>query len=159
MSKVYKVNGLSEALNKAFKEDDQVLVEQFIQGREFSIGVVKLNGHIKVLPPTEIISSKDFFDYEAKYTPGASKEITPADLSLEKNGEIAEIVTQVYMRLNCRGMVRIDFILLDTTDEFYFIEVNTTPGQSSASLIPQQVRAAGMDLGEFYGSLITNRWS
>lgn len=154
MSKVYKINGLNEALTKAFKEDDQVLVEQFIQGREFSIGVVRLNGQIKVLPPTEIISSKDFFDYEAKYTPGASQEITPADLPFEKNSEIADIVTQVYIRLNCRGMVRIDFILLEGTNEFYFIEVNTTPGQSSASLIPQQVRAAGMDLGDFYGALI-----
>jgi D-alanine-D-alanine ligase len=154
MSKVYKISGLSDALNKAFKEDDQVLVEQFIQGREFSIGVARINGHIQVLPATEIISSKDFFDYEAKYTAGASQEITPADLSYDKNAEIADIVTQVYMRLNCRGMVRIDFILLEANQDFYFIEVNTTPGQSAASLIPQQVRAAGMHLGEFYGSLI-----
>ncbi len=154
MSKVYKISGLPDALNKAFKEDDQVLVEQFIQGREFSIGVARINGHIQVLPATEIISSKDFFDYEAKYTPGASKEITPADLSGEKNAEIADIVTQIYLRLNCRGMVRIDFILLEGTNQFYFIEVNTTPGQSAASLIPQQVRAAGMHLGEFYGALI-----
>ena len=154
MSKVYKISGLAEALNKAFKEDDQVLVEQFIQGREFSIGIARLNGHITVLPATEIITSKDFFDYEAKYTAGASKEITPADLSDDKNAEIADIVTQIYLRLNCRGMVRVDFILLDSTNEFYFIEINTTPGQSAASLIPQQVRAAGRDVGEFYGQLI-----
>jgi len=154
MSKVYKITGLSEAINKAFKEDDQVLVEQFVEGREFSIGIARINGHIQVLPATEIKSTKDFFDYEAKYTPGASEEITPADIPGEKMLEISEIVTQAYMRLNCRGMVRIDFILLGATNDFYFIEVNTTPGQSAASLIPQQVRAAGMDVGEFYGALI-----
>lgn len=154
MTKVYNAAGLPEAFEKAFKEDDQILVEEFIKGREFSIGIVRLHGKIKVLPATEIISSKDFFDYEAKYTPGVSKEITPADLSAEQNEKIAEIVTEVYLRLNCRGMVRVDFILLENTGEFYFIEINTTPGQSANSLIPQQVRAAGMNLGEFYGDLI-----
>jgi D-alanine-D-alanine ligase len=154
MSKVHNVAALPEALEKAFNEDDQVLVEEFIKGREFSIGIARLNGHLKVLPATEIITSKEFFDYEAKYTAGVSEEITPADLSPEKNTEIAEIVTEIYLRLNCKGMVRIDFILQENTNDFYFIEVNTTPGQSAASLIPQQVRAAGMDVGEFYGTLV-----
>jgi len=155
MSKVHNVAGLHDAFERAFKEDNQILVEEFIQGREFSIGVVRLDGHITVLPATEIISKKEFFDYEAKYTPGASEEITPADISPKKNEQIAEIVTEIYLRLNCKGMVRIDFILLDGTNDFYFIEVNTTPGQSAASLIPQQVRAAGMNLMEFYGKLIS----
>jgi len=141
-------------LDKAFHEDDQVLVEEFIKGREFSIGVARLKGHITVLPATEIISSKDFFDYEAKYTPGVSKEITPADLSAEQNELVHSIVTEVYLRLNCKGMVRIDFIFEETSGNFYFIEVNTTPGQSASSLVPQQVRAAGMNVGEFYGELI-----
>jgi D-alanine-D-alanine ligase len=154
MSKVQNAAGLPDALKKAFNEDDQVLVEEFIKGREFSIGVARLKGKIIVLPATEIITSKEFFDYEAKYSPGVSKEITPADLPAAKSAEIAEIVTEVYLRLNCKGMVRIDFILLDGTDEFYFIEVNTTPGQSAASLIPQQVRAAGMSLPDFYSELI-----
>jgi len=154
MSKVYNAAGLPDALKKAFNEDNQILVEEFIKGREFSIGVARLHGSIKVLPATEIISSKDFFDYEAKYTDGISQEITPADLPPSKNEEIAAIVTEIYLRLNCKGMVRIDFILLEGTLDFYFIEVNTTPGQSAASLIPQQVRAAGMDLMEFYGELI-----
>ncbi|BAU54847.1 D-alanine--D-alanine ligase [Mucilaginibacter gotjawali] len=154
MSKVYNVAGLPEALQKAFHEDDQILVEEFIKGREFSIGVARLNGKITVLPATEIISSKDFFDYEAKYSPGVTEEITPANLPAEKIDQIAGIVTEVYLRLNCKGMVRIDFILLESTEDFYFIEVNTTPGQSAASLIPQQVRAAGMDLMEFYGELV-----
>ncbi len=154
MSKVYNVAGLPDAIKKAFNEDDQILVEEFIKGREFSVGVARLHGNIKVLPVTEIISSKDFFDYEAKYSPGISEEITPADLPPAKIEEIAEIVSEIYLRLNCKGMVRIDFILLEGSSDFYFIEVNTTPGQSAASLIPQQVRAAGMDLMEFYGELI-----
>jgi D-alanine-D-alanine ligase len=154
MSKVQNAAALPDALKKAFNEDDQVLVEEFIKGREFSIGVARLKGKITVLPATEIITSKEFFDYEAKYSPGVSKEITPADLPAAKSAEIAEIVTEIYLRLNCKGMVRIDFILLDGTDEFYFIEVNTTPGQSAASLIPQQVRAAGMNLPDFYSELI-----
>jgi D-alanine-D-alanine ligase len=154
MSKVHNLAGLHDAFERAFKEDHEVLVEEFIKGREFSIGLARLDGHIKVLPATEIISTKEFFDYEAKYTPGASQEITPADIPVAKNAEIAKLVTEVYLRLNCRGMVRVDFILLEGTNEFYFIEINTTPGQSAASLIPQQVRAAGMDLGEFYAKLI-----
>lgn len=154
MSKVYNAAGLPGALKKAFDEDDQVLVEEFIKGREFSIGVARLHGKIAVLPATEIITSKDFFDYEAKYSPGLSKEITPADLPEAKNKEIESIVTEIYLRLNCKGMVRIDFILSEETNAFYFIEINTTPGQSAASLIPQQVRAAGMSLPDFYGDLI-----
>ncbi|WP_214070409.1 D-alanine--D-alanine ligase [Mucilaginibacter sp. dw_454] len=154
MSKVHTVGELPAAIDKAFHEDSEILIEEFIKGREFSRGIARLNGKVVVLPATEIISKTEFFDYEAKYTAGASEEITPADLSQAKDAQIAEIITEVYLRLNCRGMARVDFILLDDTQEFYFIEINTTPGQSSASLIPQQVRAAGMDLGEFYGELI-----
>jgi len=154
MSKVYNAAALPGAISQAFNEDDEVLVEEFIKGREFSIGIARLHGKIKVLPATEIISSKDFFDYEAKYTTGVSQEITPANLSPAKNEQITEIVTEVYLRLNCKGMVRIDFILLDESEDFYFIEINTTPGQSSNSLVPQQVRAAGMSLPDFYGELI-----
>lgn len=154
MSKVYNVAGLQDAIDKAFHEDPQVLIEEFIKGREFSIGIARLNGKITVLPATEILTTKDFFDYEAKYTTGVTEEITPADLPAEKNQQIADIVTQVYLRLNCRGMVRVDFILLDDTQEFYFIEINTTPGQSANSLIPQQVRAMGMSVQDFYGQII-----
>ena len=154
MSKVHNIAGLQPALDKAFHEDSQILIEEFIKGREFSIGVARLKGKIVVLPTTELITTKEFFDYEAKYSPGLTQEITPADLPAEKNHEIAAIVTQVYLRLNCHGMVRVDFILLADTQDFYFIEINTTPGQSSASLIPQQVRAAGLSLPDFYSELI-----
>jgi len=155
MSKVHNIAALPEALDKAFHEDKQVLVEEFIKGREFSIGIVHLNGQLKVLPATEIISSKEFFDFEAKYTAGVSKEITPADLTIEQNRDIARMVSEVYLRLNCHGMTRLDFILQEGTGDFYFIEINTTPGQTEASLIPQQVRAAGMDIVEFYDALIS----
>ncbi len=154
MSKVTVKEALPAALEKAFAEDNQVLVEEFIKGREFSIGIVKFDGEILVLPATEIISSKEFFDYEAKYTPGVSQEVTPANLSEAQNQRIKSVVKEAYRILNCKGMTRIDFILEETTDNFYFIEINTTPGQSANSLIPQQVRAAGMDLSEFYGKLI-----
>ena len=154
MSKVYQAAELPVAIEKAFHEDNEILIEEFIKGREFSIGIARLKGKVIVLPATEIISKKDFFDYEAKYTAGASEEITPADLPPAKYNQIAEIVTEVYLRLNCRGMARVDFILLEGTEDFYFIEINTTPGQSSASLIPQQVRAIGMKLSDFYGELI-----
>ncbi|RYE11743.1 MAG: D-alanine--D-alanine ligase [Sphingobacteriaceae bacterium] len=154
MSKVNTIAVLPEALNKAFAEDEQVLVEEFIKGREFSIGIVQFGTEITVLPATEIISSKEFFDYEAKYTPGVSEEITPANLSEAQNERIKKVVKEAYRLLNCKGMTRIDFILEEGTNNFYFIEINTTPGQSANSLIPQQVRAAGMDLSEFYGKLI-----
>lgn len=154
MTKLNAIEALPEALERAFAEDEQVLVEEFIKGREFSIGIVMFDGEIIVLPATEIISSKEFFDYEAKYTPGVSTEITPANLSEAQNQRIKSVVKEAYRVLNCKGMTRIDFILQETTDDFYFIEINTTPGQSANSLIPQQVRAAGMDLGEFYGDLI-----
>ncbi|MEX8548646.1 MAG: D-alanine--D-alanine ligase [Mucilaginibacter sp.] len=154
MSKVNVKEALPEALEKAFAEDEQVLVEEFIRGREFSIGIVKFGNEITVLPATEIISSKEFFDYEAKYTPGVSQEITPASLSSAQIFRIKSIVKEAYRLLNCKGMTRVDFILQEETDDFYFIEINTTPGQSANSLVPQQVRAAGLNLSEFYGRLI-----
>ena len=154
MSKVHNIAELPAALEKAFHEDEQILVEEFIKGREFSRGIARLHGKLVVLPATEIISSKEFFDYEAKYTPGVSQEITPADLPEETNKLVADILTEVYIRLNCRGMVRVDFILEEQTGDFYFIEINTTPGQSANSLIPQQVRAAGMDVMTFYGDIV-----
>lgn len=154
MSKVNLASELDFALEKAFNEDTQILVEEFIAGREFSIGLAKINGELIVLPATEIITSKDFFDYEAKYTPGITQEITPANLSQIQNNTITQIVTHVYQLLDCKGMVRIDFILQEKTNDFYFIEINTTPGQSENSLIPQQLKAAGINVGKFYGMLI-----
>ena len=154
MSKVKSSEELPAALEKAFKEDTQVLVEEFIQGREFSVGVYNGRNGITVLPATEVIPSNDFFDFEAKYTPGATQEITPGRMTEEEKADVERIVKEVYIKLNCRGMVRIDYFLQKETSNFYFVEINTIPGQTAQSFIPQQVKAAGMDIGEFYGELI-----
>jgi len=154
MSKVNNWNQLSEALNKAFAEDNQILIEEFIKGREFTVGAYLEKGEIKVLPITEIKSSKEFFDYEAKYTAGVTEEITPAKIAEEQTLKVGDIVKVVYHKLNCNGVVRIDFILQENTNNFFFIEINTVPGQSENSIIPQQVRAAGMKVKDFYSLLI-----
>lgn len=154
MSKVKQAADLAEALNKAFNEDSQVLVEEFIEGREFSIGVYNTRNGIKVLPATEVIPSNDFFDYEAKYTPGATEEITPGRMTEAEKSRVERIVTDIYLKLNCKGMVRIDYFLQKDTSDFYFVEINTIPGQTAQSFIPQQVRAAGLNISEFYGELI-----
>lgn len=154
MSKVNATADLPQALASAFKEDTQVLVEEFIKGREFTIGVYLGKNGIQVLPATEIISSKEFFDFEAKYTPGVSEEITPGRMSQEEKVRVEEVVRAVYNKLNCRGVVRIDYILEEATGNFYFIEINTVPGQSENSIIPQQVRATGRSVQDFYTELL-----
>lgn len=154
MSKVNHSFDLQSALDKAFKEDTQILVEEFIAGREFTVGVVKLDGKIEVLPITEVETGKEFFDFEAKYTPGVATETTPAAVTVETRERVVKIVTSVYQKLNCRGVVRIDFILKGGEGDFYFIEINTIPGQTATSFIPQQVAAKGMQLSEFYTKLL-----
>ena len=153
MSKVYESKELGGAIQKAFKEDDQVLVEQMIQGREFTIGVFKTKGNIVTLPMTEVISKKDFFDYEAKYQ-GASTEVTPAQLDETSADKIREAAKKIYAVFNCRGVVRIDFILEESSKYPYMLEINTIPGQSDASIVPQQVKAMGWSLKEFYTKLV-----
>lgn len=153
MSKVNDAAGLPEALEKAFREDDQVLVEEYISGREFTIGVYRSKGVIKTLPITEVISEKDFFDYEAKYK-GKSSEVTPADAPEDVANKVREAATRIYAIFNCRGVIRIDFIYNEAAQAPYMLEVNTVPGQSEASIVPQQVRAQGMTLKEFYTILV-----
>lgn len=154
MSKVKVTAELAEALSKAFNEDSQVLVEEFINGREFSVGIYKGTSGIEVLPATEVISPKEFFDFEAKYTPGMTEEITPARMTEQERERVVRIVSKAYEILNCKGMVRIDYFLEHETGNFYFIEINTIPGQTATSFIPQQVKASGKDITEFYTELI-----
>src|SRR5690606_21489329 len=118
MSKVKNAHELEEALNKAFAEDKQVLVEEFVSGREFSVGVYQLGEEIIVLPATEIISSKEFFDFEAKYTPGVSEEITPGRMNQNEIDRVGRIVKAIYTLLNCKGAVRIDYFLEEGTADF-----------------------------------------
>jgi D-alanine-D-alanine ligase len=153
MSKVTEAAALAAALEKAFKEDDQVLVEEFIKGREFTIGVFKHKGEVIALPITEIIPKKDFFDYEAKYE-GASDEITPANVDAAIAQMITEAAKKTYAIFNCSGIVRVDYIYNEEDGKPYMLEINTVPGQTDASLVPQQVRAMGWTLQQFYTALI-----
>jgi D-alanine-D-alanine ligase len=153
MSKVTTADALAPALEKAFKEDAQVLVEEFISGREFTIGVFKTKGALQVLPITEIETSNEFFDFEAKYQ-GKSVETTPALISETMQSQLEAAAKRVYEVLNCRGVVRIDFIYNEQKGLPYMLEVNTVPGQSAASVIPQQVKAMGVSLQDFYTSIV-----
>jgi D-alanine-D-alanine ligase len=153
ISKVKEAAELQQALDKAFNEDDQVLVEEFISGREFTIGVFKKKGEIIALPITEIISNNEFFDFEAKYQ-GASQEITPAQVEEAVAEKIRAEAKKAYAVFNCNGIVRIDFIHNETDGNPYLLEINTVPGQSDASLVPQQIVAMGMSLKDFYSALI-----
>jgi D-alanine-D-alanine ligase len=154
MSKVKQVDELASALDKAFNEDTQVLVEEFVEGREFSIGVFKTKGKIVVLPTTEVKTKNEFFDFDAKYTPGVTEEITPGAMTDEEKARVEQIVADVYQKLNCRGIVRIDYFLEHGTGNFYFIEINTIPGQTATSFIPQQVAAMGIKLQDFYTQVL-----
>jgi D-alanine-D-alanine ligase len=154
-----KVNAASDelgmAIEKAFKEDDQVLVEEMITGREFTVGVFKSKGKIIVLPLTEVKAHDDkaFFDFEAKYQ-GKSTETTPAVVDEAIAEKVRASARKVYEVFNCKGVVRIDFIYNEKEGRPFMLEVNTVPGQSEASIVPQQVKAMGWNLKEFYTKLI-----
>ncbi len=154
MSKVNKQEDMAAALEKAFAEDEQVLVEEFITGREFTIGVFKTGGKITTLPLTEIKTTKEFFDFEAKYVAGMSEETTPANVDESVAIKVREAAKKVYQVFNCRGIVRIDFIYNEVAGAPYMLEINTVPGQSEASIVPQQVNAMGWNLKDFYSALI-----
>lgn len=155
VSKVTTVENLLPAIEKAFTEDSQVLIEEFIEGRELTIGVYNIGGEVKALPPTEIILGKSaIFDFEAKYTPGDTNEITPAQLDSNTDEQIAHKAKYLYRYLNCRGVVRMDFILQKNTNKLFFLEVNTMPGQSESSIVPQQLKCAGIALKDFYSALL-----
>ncbi|MBX9783568.1 MAG: D-alanine--D-alanine ligase [Chitinophagaceae bacterium] len=154
MSKVNKKEDLAFAVEKAFKEDEQVLVEEMIEGREFTIGVFRSKGEIIALPMTEVKAhdDKDFFDFEAKYQ-GKSDEVTPAVASETHYKNVADAAKKIYSVFNCRGVIRIDFIYNEAEQQPYMLEINSIPGQSDASIVPQQVRAYGWTLEQFYSAL------
>ena len=153
ISKVKEAGELESAILKAFNEDEQVLVEEFITGREFTIGVFKSKGKIIALPITEIVTQNEFFDFNAKYE-GASEEITPASIDEVVADKIRAAAKMAYEVFNCRGVVRIDFIYNEISGHPFLLEINTVPGQSAASIVPQQVKAMGWSLQEFYSALI-----
>lgn len=148
---VKEASQLEAAIAIAFKEDDEILIEQALKGREVSVGVIRYQGETRVLPITEILPDGDFFDYQAKYE-GKSREITPADLPEETELKIRHLAARIYETLKLKGYSRSEFILVD--GEPHLLEVNTTPGLTEASLLPQQAAAAGISLSELFGNAI-----
>ena len=151
ISKVYKKEELSTAIDNAYKEDDEIIIEAFLDGTEVSVGVIKYKGETKVLPITEIVSDNDFFDYQAKYE-GKSQEITPARISAIQEKNVSEVAQRAYDILKMKGYSRSEFIFVG--DEPYMLEMNTTPGLTEASILPQQAQKAGISLGELFASAI-----
>ncbi|MBJ7882371.1 D-alanine--D-alanine ligase [Gelidibacter salicanalis] len=151
ISKVYKKEEFKKALEIAFKEDDEVIIESFLDGIEVSVGVITYKGEVTVLPITEIVSNNDFFDYQAKYL-GQSQEITPARLTTEQEEKVRDIAKRVYEVLKMKGFSRSEFIFKD--GEPHLLEVNTVPGMTKASILPQQAAVAGISLAELFGNAI-----
>ena len=153
VTKVKDIHGLKKAVEDAFKEGRRVMVEQFIPGREMTDGVYMDKGEIVALPVTEIITDREFFDYEAKYL-GESQEVCPAEIPDQMRVSIQEMSKKIYKFLGCNGLVRIDYIVNEKG--IYFLEMNTVPGMTEMSLVPKQAAAAGMGLEEFFNILIDN---
>jgi D-alanine-D-alanine ligase len=155
VTKVKEKAQLQEALELAMTESNDILVEEFIDGKEFTCGLVKIAGEKIVFPVTEVIPLNEFFDYEAKYVAGKTDEITPARISPELTQKIQQISSKIYDLCDCSGIVRVDYILKE--GEFYFLEVNTTPGMTATSFVPQQIAAMGRTLGEVLGMIIEDK--
>ena len=151
ISKVYFQRELNSAIEKALKEDNEVLIESYLKGREVTVGVYKLNGKVEVLPITEIVSDNDFFDYKAKYE-GESEEITPALLPIEFENKVKKDALNLYAKLNLRGITRSEFIFKNNIP--YFLETNTIPGMTEKSIIPQQFKAANKNLKKIILAMI-----
>jgi D-alanine-D-alanine ligase len=151
VTRVTEKSQLKDALNLAFKEDNEVIVEEFIAGTELTGGVIKTADREIILPLTEIVSKNEFFDFNAKYKREAD-EITPARIPEKQTGDCGRISSMIYDVLDCRGIVRIDYIYSD--DKFYFLEVNTVPGMTDTSIIPQQVSAIGLDISDLFSMVI-----
>ncbi len=154
VTKVKKEEDLVDAVNKALGESTEVIIEQFIDGSEFTCGVVKIGERKLVFPVTEVIPKNEFFDFEAKYIPGMADEITPARISESLTYDIQRRSAEIYDLCSCKGIVRVDFILRG--DIFYFLEVNTVPGMTETSFIPQQIKAMGLNLTDLLTDIIND---
>jgi len=152
VTKVKKQEDLLPAISEAFKESKEAMVEAFMDGREVACGVVKTKDKSIVLPVTEIISKNEFFDYEAKYTPGRSDEITPANFPAEVTDEIQRLSSLIYDLIGCKGIVRVDFIIIGGNP--FFLEINSVPGMTKESLIPKQAEVAGIPLRDLYSMVL-----
>lgn len=160
VSKVKESDQLAPALRLAFMESDEAMVESYMQGVEISQGVYKTKDKCVVLPATEVVTSNEFFDYDAKYN-GQVQEITPARLSPETAEEVAKTTSRIYDILHANGIIRIDYIITkdqDGKDVINMLEINTTPGMTVTSFIPQQVRAAGLDIKDVLSDIVENQF-
>lgn len=151
VSKVYQKEELGNAIENAFKEDTQIIIESFLDGTEVSVGVITYENKVTVLPATEIISENDFFDFEAKYL-GKSNEITPARISEKQESNVRQLAEFIYKTLGLKGYTRSEFIFIG--DVPHLLEINTTPGLTEESLLPQQARTAGISLEDLFDSTI-----
>lgn len=152
ITKVTDVAHLEDAIKHALSESEEVIIEQFIKGTEVTCGMLKTSSKELIFPITEVVSKKEFFDYEAKYTPGLSEEITPARISKELSEKVCKTSSIIYDVVNCKGIVRIDYII--SNNSLYFLEVNTVPGMSVNSIVPKQIREAGLSVAEVYKMII-----
>ena len=160
VSEVKNADQLAPALRVAFMESEEVMVESFMKGTEISIGCYKTRDKAVVFPATEVVTSNEFFDYDAKYN-GQVQEITPARLSPETTKRVEEETSRIYDILHCNGIIRIDYIIskdADGTDKINMLEINTTPGMTATSFIPQQVRAAGLDIKDVLTDIVENQF-
>jgi D-alanine-D-alanine ligase len=158
ITKVKKEKDLLSAIAQSFNVDDETLIQEFIPGTEITCGIYEKNGKLVILPLTQIISHKEWFDYEAKYTDGMADEITPAPIDENLSVKCREISAMLYRKLNCRGIVRFDYILTPETfpggSQFYFLEVNTIPGLSEASIVPRQAASVGISLKQLFTDVL-----
>jgi len=160
VSKVKNADQLAPALRVAFMQSDEVMIEGFLEGTEISQGVYKTKNKSVVLPATEVVTSNEFFDYDAKYN-GQVQEITPARLNPETAAKVAEETTRIYDILHANGIIRIDYIISkdkEGNDVVNMLEINTTPGMTATSFIPQQVSAAGLDIKDVLSDIVENQF-
>lgn len=160
VSKVKNVDQLAPALRVAFMESDEVMIESYLEGTEISQGVYKTKDKSVVFPATEVVTKNEFFDYNAKYN-GQVQEITPARISDDTAAQVAKLTSRIYDILHANGIIRIDYIISkaqDGNDQINMLEINTTPGMTPTSFIPQQVRAAGLDIKEVLSEIVENQF-
>ena len=160
VSKVKSVDEMDAALELAFSESDEVMIEGFLDGTELSQGCFKTKTQSVVLPATEVVTDNEFFDYDAKYN-GQVDEITPARIAADTAERVAAETSRIYDILHCNGIIRVDYIIskdVDGSDKINMLEINTTPGMTTTSFIPQQVRAAGLDISKVLSDIVENQF-
>lgn len=153
VTKVHSAEELAGAFAEAFKYDNQLMVEKFVRGREMTCGVTSVYGSVQTLAITEVVASNEFYDYDAKYSAVGHKLLTPAAIRPEDEALLRKYSECIFHNLDCKGVVRVDFIISEDDGKPYFLEINTIPGQTALSIIPDQVKFKQLDLTDFYTRL------